>query len=57
MGGLLIIYTMSGGAKAVAYTQQLQLIIIFIGMFLAGYMVVNMLPEECKFYRCIAGKR
>lgn len=28
MGGLLIIYTMSGGAKAVAYTQQLQLIII-----------------------------
>lgn len=27
MGGLLVIYTMSGGAKAVAYTQQLQLII------------------------------
>jgi len=49
MGGLLIIYTMSGGAKAVAYTQQLQLIIIFIGMFLAGYMVVNMLPENISF--------
>ncbi|WP_276504518.1 sodium:solute symporter [Terrimonas pollutisoli] len=49
MGGLLIIYTMSGGAKAVAYTQQLQLIIIFIGMFLAGYMVVNMLPENVSF--------
>src|SRR6478736_4919188 len=29
MGGILIIYTFSGGAKAVAYTQQLQLIIIF----------------------------
>src|SRR5215207_5768332 len=36
MGGLLVIYTISGGAKAVAYTQQLQLVIIFIGMFLAG---------------------
>ena len=49
MGGLLIIYTVSGGAKAVAYTQQLQLIIIFTGMFLAGYMVVNMLPEHVGF--------
>lgn len=49
MGGLLIIYTMTGGAKAVAYTQQLQLIIIFIGMFLAGYMVVNMLPQNVSF--------
>ncbi|MBK9661180.1 MAG: sodium:solute symporter [Chitinophagaceae bacterium] len=49
MGGLLIIYTMSGGAKAVAYTQQLQLIIIFIGMFLAAYMVVNMLPQNVSF--------
>lgn len=49
MGGLLIIYTMTGGARAVAYTQQLQLIIIFTGMFLAGYMVVNMLPENVSF--------
>jgi Na+/proline symporter len=49
MGGLLIIYTMSGGAKAVAYTQQLQLIIIFIGMFLAAYMVVRLLPEGIGF--------
>ncbi len=49
MGGLLIIYTMSGGAKAVAYTQQLQLIIIFTGMFLAGYMLVRMLPEGVGF--------
>jgi SSS family transporter len=49
MGGLLIIYTMSGGAKAVAYTQQLQLIIIFAGMFLAAFMVVRMLPEGVGF--------
>ena len=49
MGGLLITYTLSGGAKAVAYTQQLQLIIIFIGMFLAAYMVVHMLPKDISF--------
>ncbi|HLX91078.1 MAG TPA: sodium:solute symporter [Puia sp.] len=44
MGGLLIIYTVTGGAKAVAYTQQLQLIIIFLGMGVAGYMVIHLLP-------------
>jgi Na+/proline symporter len=49
MGGLLIIYTVSGGAKAVAYTQQLQLVIIFIGMFVAGYLIVHYLPEGVGF--------
>lgn len=50
LGGLLIIYTMSGGAKAVAYTQQLQLAIIFVGMFLSAYLVVRMLPENVGFF-------
>jgi SSS family solute:Na+ symporter len=45
MGGLLIIYTVTGGAKAVAYTQQLQMIIIFSGMAVAGYMVIHGLPR------------
>jgi solute:Na+ symporter, SSS family len=49
MGGLLIIYTMSGGAKAVAYTQKLQLIIIIIGMCIAGYLVVKLLPGNMGF--------
>ena len=49
MGGLLIVYTVSGGAKAVAYTQQLQLIIIFTAMFVAGYMVVHLLPDGIGF--------
>lgn len=50
MGGLLIIYTVAGGAKAVAYTQTLQFIIIFAGMFFAGYMVVHLLPEGVGFF-------
>jgi SSS family transporter len=49
MGGLLIIYTVSGGAKAVAYTQQLQLLVIFIGMIIAGYYIVHLLPEGIGF--------
>jgi SSS family solute:Na+ symporter len=44
MGGLLIIYTVSGGARAVAYTQQLQMLIIFGGMFIAGYWIIHLLP-------------
>ena len=49
MGGMLIIYTVSGGAKAVAYTQQLQLFIIFTAMFFAGYMIVKLLPDGIGF--------
>ncbi len=49
MGGLLIIYTTAGGAKAVAYTQQIQLIIIFTAMFLAGYFVVKLMPAQVGF--------
>jgi solute:Na+ symporter, SSS family len=49
MGGLLVIYTVTGGARAVAYTQQLQLIIIFAGMAMAGYMVVHKLPPHIGF--------
>jgi solute:Na+ symporter, SSS family len=49
MGGLLIIYTVSGGAKAVAYTQQLQMVIIFAGMFVAAYIVVHLLPPGVGF--------
>jgi len=44
MGGLLIIYTVSGGAKAVAYTQQLQFIIIYAAMFIAAWWAIKMLP-------------
>lgn len=49
MGGMLIIYTVTGGARAVAYTQQLQLLIIFAGMFVAGYLIVDYLPEGVGF--------
>jgi solute:Na+ symporter, SSS family len=53
MGGLLILYTVSGGAKAVAHTQKFQLIVVFAGMFLAGYTVVKLLPEGMGFTEAI----
>lgn len=49
MGGLLIIYTVAGGARAVAYTQKIQLVIIFFAMAMAGYMVVKLLPGNMGF--------
>ncbi len=49
MGGVLIIYTMAGGARAVAYTQTLQMIIVFVSLFIIAYIAVNMLPEGMGF--------
>ena len=53
MGGVLILYTVTGGARAVAYTQQLQFIIIYAAMFLAGYYAVSALPDNQGFFDSI----
>src|ERR1044072_5629853 len=49
IGVLVIFYTVYGGSKAVSYTQLLQMSIIFSGMFLAGILVVSLLPEGVGF--------
>lgn len=49
VGGLLIIYTYSGGAKAIAYTQKIQFGIILLSMAVAGVMVVTLLPGNISF--------
>lgn len=58
MGGLLIIYTVTGGAKAVAYTQKLQFLIIYGAMLLAAVYAVQSLPAGIGFTDAlhIAGK-
>jgi len=58
IGGLVIFYTVYGGTKAVSYTQLLQMSIIFLGMFLAGVMVVSLLPSDVGFTKALhlAGK-
>ncbi len=44
-GGLLIIYTYTGGAKAVAHTQKLQFLIILSAIAIAGYLIVADMPQ------------
>ncbi len=58
IGGLVIFYTVYGGTKAVSYTQLLQMSIIFLGMFLAGIVIVNLLPSGVGFSKALhmAGK-
>ncbi|SEP36271.1 sodium:solute symporter [Mucilaginibacter sp. OK283] len=58
IGGLVIFYTVYGGSKAVSYTQLLQMSIIFAGMFLAGILVVSLLPQGVGFTHALkmAGK-
>ena len=46
IGVLVIIYTVSGGTKAVTQTQKQQMAIMMGGMILAGILVLNMLPEQ-----------
>ncbi len=46
---LVIIYTVYGGTKAVSYTHLLQMLIIFSAMFMAGYMIVHLMPEGFGF--------
>src|SRR5471030_1347338 len=58
IGCLVIFYTVYGGTKAVSYTQLLQMSIIFSGMFLAGVLVVSLLPQGVGFTHAVklAGK-
>jgi SSS family solute:Na+ symporter len=57
-GILVILYTVYGGTKAVSYTQVLQMSVIFIGLFLAAFMIIYLLPENVGFSDAlhIAGK-
>ena len=54
IGFLVIIYTVSGGTKAVNVTQKQQMIVIFLGMLTAFFMIVNQLPEEISFSKALA---
>ena len=49
IGGLVIIYTTSGGVKAVNYTDFFQLIVIMAGMCIALGVALYLLPKEISF--------
>lgn len=48
-GGILLIYTYIGGAKAIAHTQKLQFLIILGTMAFAGYLLIENMPNGIGF--------
>ncbi|KQT18511.1 sodium:solute symporter [Chryseobacterium sp. Leaf404] len=48
-GGILLIYTYVGGAKAIAHTQKLQFLIILGTMAFAGYLLIEKMPNGIGF--------
>ena len=49
IGVLVIIYTVSGGTKAVSVTQKQQMFIIMVGMFFAFFFILGSLPTGVSF--------
>lgn len=49
LGAFVVIYTVSGGTKAVNVTQKQQMFIIMTGMFVAFYVIMASLPENINF--------
>ena len=49
IGVLVIIYTVSGGTKAVTVTQKQQMFVIFAGMIAALFIILNLIPEDVSF--------
>ncbi|NDK55002.1 sodium:solute symporter [Pontibacter fetidus] len=54
IGVVVIIYTMSGGSKAVSVTQKQQMAVMMGGMIIAGIMVVSYLPDNVGFGDAVA---
>jgi Na+/proline symporter len=57
-GSLVLFYTVFGGSTAVSQTQKLQMITILLGMCIAGYLVVALMPTDISFQEAmlIAGE-
>ncbi len=46
IGVLVIIYTVTGGTRAVNVTQKQQMAVIFIGMAITFFLIISYLPED-----------
>jgi solute:Na+ symporter, SSS family len=49
IGSLVIIYTFSGGTKAVNVTQKHQMFVIMFGMILTFFLILHLLPNDMTF--------
>ena len=53
IGLLVIVYTVSGGTKAVNYTQKYQMAVIFTGLIITFLIIVSSLPDNVSFQKAI----
>ncbi|MCL6296096.1 sodium:solute symporter [Jejuia spongiicola] len=53
IGVLVIIYTVSGGTKAVTVTQKQQMFVIFAGMLAALFIILNLIPDDVSFTKAL----
>ena len=53
IGILVIIYTVSGGTKAVTVTQKQQMFVIFAGMLAALFIILNLIPDDVSFKEAV----
>ncbi|GAA3612604.1 hypothetical protein GCM10022396_32240 [Flavivirga amylovorans] len=53
IGILVIIYTVTGGTKAVTVTQKQQMFVIFAGMLAALFIILNLIPDDVSFTEAI----
>jgi Na+/proline symporter len=49
IGVLVIIYTVSGGTKAVSQTQKQQMAVMMGGMIIAAFVIIDLLPDDVSF--------
>lgn len=54
IGLLVIIYTVSGGTKAVSITQKQQMFVIMSGMIITFFIILNSLPPDINFSNALA---
>jgi Na+/proline symporter len=50
---MVIIYTVAGGTKAVSVTQKQQMGVIFLGMFIAFYLILDGFPDGITFGKAL----
>lgn len=53
IGILVIVYTVTGGTKAVNVTQKQQMFVIFCGMVITFIIILNQLPEQLDFFNTL----
>lgn len=53
IGALVIVYTVSGGTKAVNVTHKHQMFVIMTGMFIAFFFILGYLPADITFSKAL----